>query len=752
MAEVACASCSEEQRNTPQKLVFTIHSFSSCTANYSPENILHDKPNDQSSRWSSDNNCPPQYIILKLEQCALVESITFGKYEKTHVCNLRKFVIYGGLTVDHMVELASSGLKNDHIKETFSLKYVVNGNPVPCRYIKIVPLQSWGPCFSYSIWYVELTGVHDPDTVQPCLLSYNEYRESQAIRLCLKHFRQNNYHEAFESLQKRSKVKLEHPLLTELHTNSVGKGDFEACERLIGIAEQDGLFSAYIASQDYKPQWKLISPLTVAEDETRPGMRGGHQMCMDVNTEMIYLFGGWDGKTDLADFWVFSVQNDEWTCLSRNTEEEGGPSARSCHKMCIDPSRRQIFILGRYMDQNMRNTIPLKSDFYVYDIATGKWTLICDDTGAEGGPRLIFDHQMSMDSDKSTIYVFGGRVLTSSSSSEERPSEGSFSGLYLYHIPTNTWKLKRPDYSAHQPHHHHHHDILKRRAKDIKSRTGHSMLFHPESRKLYIFAGQRGKEYLSDFFTYNIDTEEINVISRGGSMGQASGVPVAGFTQRATIDPELDEIHVLSGLSKDKDKEDTMKNSFWVYYIKQERWSCVYKNENNDQQYWKQQQHVEPCPRYAHQLVYDHIHKRHYLFGGNPGNHNKQRPRLDDFWSLELCRPTKEELLRRCTYLIRRHSFQEKAMANPMMALSYLQGDLAEMVNHDDPEETKEFQLLASRLFSPGLEVPEHLLMGQCTEDTPPFYASRTQLYDTLVSFFPSDMSQPKDNLIDCIL
>lgn len=32
-----------------------------------------------------------------------------------------------------------------------------------------------------------------------------------------------------------------------------------------------------------------------------------------------------------------------------------------------------------------------------------------------GGPKLIFDHQLVMDSISSTIYVFGGRVVASSS-------------------------------------------------------------------------------------------------------------------------------------------------------------------------------------------------------------------------------------------------------------------------------------------------------------------------------------------------
>ena len=79
--------------------------------------------------------------------------------------------------------------------------------------------------------------------------------------------------------------------------------------------------------------------------------------------------------------------------------------------MCLDPIRRQIFTLGRYLDTQYRCAENLKSDFYVYDIETDKWTQISEDTGAVGGPELVFDHQMSMDPEKRTIYVFGGRVL-----------------------------------------------------------------------------------------------------------------------------------------------------------------------------------------------------------------------------------------------------------------------------------------------------------------------------------------------------
>lgn len=52
--------------------------------------------------------------------------------------------------------------------------------------------------------------------------------------------------------------------------------------------------------------------------------------------------------------------------------------------------------------------------------------------------------------------------------------------------------------------------------------------------------------------------------------------------------------------------------------------------------YWTKMQNVEPCPRFAHQLVFDHIHKVHYLFGGNPGKFSVPKMRLDDFWSLKV--------------------------------------------------------------------------------------------------------------------
>ncbi|XP_048465952.1 muskelin [Rhincodon typus] len=537
-------------------ITYCVYKWSSYSSIYVPENILVDKPHDQSSRWSSESNYPPQYLILKLERPAIVQSVTFGKYEKTHVCNLKKFKVYGGMSEENMTELLSSGLKNDYNKETFTLKHKIDDQMFPCRFIKIVPLMSWGPSFNFSIWYVELHGIDEPDIVQPCLNWYSKmlpdlYREQEAIRLCLKHFRQHNYTEAFESLQKKTKIALEHPMLTELHEKLVLKGDFDTCEGLI-------------------------------------------EKAVSVFAETVYLFGGWDGTQDLADFWAYSVKENQWTCISRDTEKESGPSARSCHKMCIDTTRRQIYTLGRYLDSSVRNSKSLKSDFYRYDIDTNKWTLLSEDTATDGGPKLVFDHQMCMDSEKHMIYTFGGRILTCNGNVDDtRANEPQFSGLFAYHCLSNTWKLLREDSCNAGP-------------EDVQSRIGHCMLFHT-----WTVISPVNLKKLSRNNLNILETNSIQIKLESSISAAVPHVPMTGFTQRATIDPELNEIHVLSGLSKDKDKrEENVRNSFWIYDIARNNWSCVYKNDQSVKDNPnKSLQEEEPCPRFAHQLVYDDMHK-----------------------------------------------------------------------------------------------------------------------------------------------
>jgi hypothetical protein len=180
-----------------------------------------------------------------------------------------------------------------------------------------------------------------------------------------------------------------------------------------------------------------------------------------------------------------------------------------------------------------------------------------------------------------------------------------------------------------------------------------------------------------------------------------NGGPDAGFTQRATIDCDLEEFYVFSGLMREKNSTtDTVKNTFWVYSIKKDKWMRVYQNENMSEEYWKGMVNLEPVPRFAHQLVYDTKNKAQYLFGGNPGDSSNTALRLDDFWSLRLVKPNAQQIVRKCMFFIRKQKFREMCNGgDSMSALRYLQVDLASTVDHSDELESLAFRSLTGSLF-----------------------------------------------------
>ncbi|KAG0338303.1 Muskelin 1, intracellular mediator containing kelch motif [Podila horticola] len=169
---------------------------------------------------------------------------------------------------------------------------------------------------------------------------------------------------------------------------------------------------------------------------------------------------------------------------------------------------------------------------------------------AMNGPELIYDHQMCLDPLSQTLYVFGGRVVQLDNEIQH------YSGLYSYHIPTNFWKLLRAD--GHPP-------PKQDGTTVLRSRIGHSMLYDEMMRGLVIFAGQMNKDYLSDFYVYDIAADRVIEVCKDYNK---QGGPEAGFTQRATISSRGREVYVLSGLVKDRALgAEKVKNSFWVFRL-----------------------------------------------------------------------------------------------------------------------------------------------------------------------------------------
>ncbi|KAJ1918588.1 hypothetical protein H4219_002525 [Mycoemilia scoparia] len=466
------------------KLQYSIYSWSSQTPRYGPHNIMVDDPEDQGSRWSSANKNHHQYITLELEKPSLVRTITFGKYHKPHVCNLKEFKVYGGMYPDTMTELLHSGLQNDTDAETFLLRQNVGRACIPCRYIKIHPLLAHEQKFSFSIWYVELQGTCDSTIMDYVINAYQREQNGTILRSCLRFLRDNNLDESFEVLQAQTQVKLETPYVANLFKAFVLDNNIDATERLLSSAEQSGYFDRYAKSLVHKSIWRRLYSLNGAT----PRGRGGHQMCIDDVRGKIYLYGGWDGTQGLGDLWEFDIESRSWACIDTNTEIHGGPGPLSCHSMCYDPKRRQIYIMGNFIAPEMRPRANLQSNLYRYDVESARWEIVMASTENYGGPHLVYDGQMVYDAKHHCIYIYGGRVVV-----EDLVEAGVvYSGLYRFNIEASKWKMLKPDADLRVSEFH------------LRGRLFHTMSIDSDEQKLYIFSGQRDRNELGNLYIYDI--------------------------------------------------------------------------------------------------------------------------------------------------------------------------------------------------------------------------------------------------------
>lgn len=64
--------------------------------------------------------------------------------------------------------------------------------------------------------------------------------------------------EAFNALQTKTHIELEHPTLTHLHRSLVLEGNYVTAESIMAEAGVSGLFMDYINEAQYHPIWRRI--------------------------------------------------------------------------------------------------------------------------------------------------------------------------------------------------------------------------------------------------------------------------------------------------------------------------------------------------------------------------------------------------------------------------------------------------------------------------------------------------------------
>ncbi|KAJ3783538.1 Muskelin N-terminus-domain-containing protein [Lentinula aff. detonsa] len=696
---------------------YTIHDCSSFSTNFHPENILVDNPSNSKSRWTTQNSESVHWILLRLNNLSIL----------TNACNMKEFKVYIGITPENMTQVLHSSLKNDSIRETFSIRHHNSaGRCFPTRFIKIEPLSVYGQSFSTSIWHVSLTGIINEASVEEVKRDYDQFRETRVMQHILKHLRQRRLLTPYNSILTQSGIRLEHPLVTQLYESIVLTGDWDKAETILHDISVAGLYDQYLKSSHPRAVWRELHDTDVNGDI--PSVRGGHAMCIDTKRGYIYLFGGWDGHKSLDDFWRYDIKEQRWAIISTNTSLElNAPGPRSCHKMVYDSKTDCIYILGMLYDLDKPATraqsrnaeiVPTSSsqrmsvaadetptlssrpmpspEFYRYHCEHNKWEHLDID---ENGPRTIFDHQMIIDSESQILFVFGGRAAE---------KKLDYSGLYSYDVHLKKWCLLQATESA------------------IPSRFGHSMIFEPTSRQLYIFAGEREDRFLSDMYIYDIATNNATEVF---SNFTSSGGPQPCFIQRAVVDPSLQEIYIFGGLIHDRatHPRSLTESSDWLYRYSSRpgKWEKIHTLEEHQKRSASPSSspsqdgtRANPPPRFAHQVVYDPDSKTAYLHGGTmmvdselrEGNDglSEEAPmkRLSDFWKMTLRRLSSSELIRRSAYLIRQQQFKEMCKTQaPVQSLIYLQNHVSQVVNHDDPNETQLFRSLLTYLLDPSSPV-----------------------------------------------
>jgi len=314
------------------------------------------------------------------------------------------------------------------------------------------------------------------------LKSFNEQKEKTTIRLIMKHLRNKGYHEAFKALSKETNIELEDEAVTDLFHQLVDKGDFEKSEQILSKFIEAGEVEEYIQRQKYKAKF---APIELKKDNITPKTRFHSSFAFVAKEQSFYMFGGCDDNgQEYDDMWAFRIAENRWELVQEHAELVNGAFPRSGQKMVYDSLNQSLFLLGRRSSKaddhckvseshqtaslaNLFHVSPFfaflppfpQSDFYLFDVVNKSWFLICEDTSAENGPKLISEHQMALNTKMRLIYVFGGKVINKNA--EENTQ---FSGLYTYHINTSTWNLIYLDLSA-DP------DV-----RCLKSRSCHSML------------------------------------------------------------------------------------------------------------------------------------------------------------------------------------------------------------------------------------------------------------------------------------
>lgn len=681
-------------KSKAQTLTYTIYDYSSTSNSFKPENIMKNNPRDPNSRWTTTSNDSKQHITLKLSNDSIVTSITFGKFQKLHVCNIKNMKVFcytsdednfvynhNGTniceemlfpgqpacpsinTVNNPILIFKGGLKNDAFAEIFPMKYVDKNMFVVSRYIKICPIQAWGINFNYSLWYVKVEGFDAKDVISKCK-THNYFKITSECYEIINYFlREHRNYKTLEALKEERNINAE-PHIKEVMRNLIEDDNFEELENVMCKAVDDG-----VVDRECYPVgiWTQVN-------EYGPEERGGHAMSI-IGSKM-FIHGGWNGKEEVGDMWVFDCDNVNWRLLPKINEK------RSCHKMIFLPDQNQepdknkkyynpnsLLFIGRFVQMNTSRRMNIS----IFDL--DKETLRNFDFKWE--IENIFDHQEFFINGK--LHIFGGKVFLN--------NQIHFGSLYS--LENNEFKIVTDDYVN---------------SSEMKGRIGHSIIYFENihhvdfekfnsdkcdkpnisinkmllaKRSLLIIGGVREKQIYKNITFIDLDTN---------TPYKLVDFPIEAenkIVHRSILIGE--RIFFLFCYEKNKHKI-IDRLSCYIYNIYENVWTKIITEGRT------------PIARSAHSFGYSKVKNKFYLFAGNTGNETTQK-RLNDLWTLEILSISNESLKMKVKFDVRKHKFLRLKDKDKKAAIEYLQNDVYNVVDHRCIHDVNCFKKLVLEIY-----------------------------------------------------
>ncbi|KAM0676685.1 Muskelin 1 [Binucleata daphniae] len=379
-------------RNINKLIDYDVSSYSSCQSNFNADSIKIHDPTNGESKWAATSSDQDQYIVLKLKKPALITAITFGKFYKLHINNVKDFKIYGyndasdnndmdccnhldnskcvnepeskpctakqkndakkytykyTNTPENPVLLFEGFTTNDTNMETFSLTLVHKNQFNLVKYIKIVPMHAWGVNLNYFIWHVKLHGIDDSAAMHKMIQHNHEIINDKCYKIVVDFLKKEMRNDVIE-IFKKDKNDIDVGYITDKIKQLIKNDDFDELENFFEVLVDKNMINN---DKFIYGMWKNLDGKHDNTQHTKTTSILPYTLNNDANSPIMCALN--------------KVKKDN-SQRSKNTSAKPGP--RGGHGMVS--YKNELYIQGGW------DGVDELGDFWVFDVEKQDWKKI----------------------------------------------------------------------------------------------------------------------------------------------------------------------------------------------------------------------------------------------------------------------------------------------------------------------------------------------------------------------------------------